>query len=71
MSSSVTVWRAYEVAACKIIIEWHPTSPAGIPTGAEPQAYLDELEANPGQPPQVEGGPPHFTGGMFQQVVVQ
>lgn len=41
-----------------------------IPTGADPQAYLDELEANPGQPPVVDGGPPHFTQGMFQEVTV-
>lgn len=41
-----------------------------IPTGADPQAYLDALEADPGQPPVVDGGPPHFTQGMFQEVAV-
>lgn len=41
-----------------------------IPTGADPQAYLDALEANPGQPPQVDGGPPHLTAGMYAEVVV-
>jgi hypothetical protein len=41
-----------------------------IPTGADPQAYLDQLEANPGQPPQVEGGPPHFTAGMYAELAV-
>lgn len=41
-----------------------------IPTGADPQTYLDALEAAPGQPPQVDGGPPHFTAGMVQEVVV-
>jgi plastocyanin len=41
-----------------------------IPTGADPQAYLDALEANPGQPPQVEGGPPHFVTGMYTELVV-
>lgn len=42
-----------------------------IPTGADPQAYLDALEATPGQPPQVDGGPPHFTAGMYAEVVVR
>ena len=41
-----------------------------IPTGAEPQAYLDALEANPGQPPQIEGGPPHLANGMYADLVV-
>lgn len=41
-----------------------------IPTGADPQAYLDALEANPGQPPTVDGGPPHFTQGMFHELSV-
>lgn len=42
-----------------------------IPTGADPQAYLGALDANPGQPPAVEGGPPHFTAGMFEEVTVR
>lgn len=42
-----------------------------IPTGADPQAYLDALEANPDQPPAIEGGPPHLTAGMYQQVTVR
>jgi hypothetical protein len=42
-----------------------------IPTGADPQAYLDALDANPGQPPAVKGGPPHFTAGMYQEVTVR
>jgi hypothetical protein len=41
-----------------------------IPTGANPQAFLDALEANPGQPPSVDGGAPHFTSGMYQEVTV-
>jgi hypothetical protein len=41
-----------------------------IPTGADPQAYLDALEANPGQPPQVDGGPPHLAAGMYAELVV-
>lgn len=42
-----------------------------IPTGTDPQAYLDALEANPGQPPAIQGGPPHFTAGMIQEVTVR
>lgn len=42
-----------------------------IPTGAEPAAYLDALEANPGEPPSVPGGPPHFTAGMYAEVTVR
>lgn len=42
-----------------------------IPTGAEPDAYLDALEANPGQPPTVPGGPPHFTAGMYGELTVR
>jgi hypothetical protein len=42
-----------------------------IPTGADPAAYLDALEANPGQPPSVPGGPPHFTAGMYGEVFVR
>jgi hypothetical protein len=42
-----------------------------IPTGADPTAYLDALEANPGQPPSVPGGPPHFTAGMYQEITVR
>ena len=41
-----------------------------IPTGADPQAYLDALNAKPGQPPQVPGGAPHFTSGMYQEITV-
>ena len=41
-----------------------------IPTGADPQAYLDQLEANPEAPPQVDGGPPHFIAGMFSELTV-
>ena len=42
-----------------------------IPTGADPAAYLDALDANPGQPPSVAGGPPHFTTGMYAEVKVR
>ena len=42
-----------------------------IPTGADPQAYLDALEANPGQPPQVDGGPPHRIDNIDRGVVAE
>lgn len=42
-----------------------------IPTGADPDTYLDALQQNPGQPPQVEGGPPHFTAGMSSEIQVR
>lgn len=42
-----------------------------IPTGADPAAFLDALEASPGRPPSVPGGPPHFTGGMYGEVTVR
>lgn len=46
-----------------------------IPTGADPAAYLKAAQAasqNPqGGPPQVPGGPPHFTQGMFGEITVK
>lgn len=42
-----------------------------IPTGADPSAFLEALEANPGEPPSVPGGPPHFTAGMYAEVTVR
>jgi hypothetical protein len=40
-----------------------------IPTGADPDAYLN---APPGDgPPEVEGGPPHFTQGMYGEFTVE
>jgi len=40
-----------------------------IPTGADPDAYLN---APPGDgPPEVEGGPPHFTAGMWAELTVE
>jgi hypothetical protein len=40
-----------------------------IPTGADPDAYLN---APPGDgPPEVEGGPPHFTQGMYGEFRVE
>lgn len=41
-----------------------------IPTGADPAAYLEAQESQAG-PPQVPGGPPHFTIGMFAELTVE
>jgi len=41
-----------------------------IPVGADPQAYLDAAETSQG-PPEVEGGPPHFTQGMYGELTVE
>jgi uncharacterized cupredoxin-like copper-binding protein len=41
-----------------------------IPTGADPQAYLDAASSSEGGPPEVEGGPPHFTEGMYAELIV-
>jgi hypothetical protein len=41
---TLSAWKAYEVARCIVILEWHPASPAGIPSGAicrELQVQLD------------------------------
>jgi hypothetical protein len=46
-----------------------------IPTGADPAAALQAMEeaaaAPEAGPPQIEGGPPHFTAGMFAELVVE
>jgi len=42
-----------------------------IPTGVEPQVYLDAAAASEGGPPQVEGGPPHFVKGMNRELMVE
>lgn len=41
-----------------------------IPTGVDPQVYLEAAAASQGGPPQVEGGAPHIAHGMFAEVVV-
>ena len=41
-----------------------------IPTGANADEYLAAAATSDG-PPQVEGGPPHFTAGMFGEVTVE
>lgn len=42
----------------------------GIPTGVDPQTYLDAAATSVG-PPQVPGGPPHFVNGMWAELVVE
>lgn len=42
-----------------------------IPTGADPAEYLAAAAASNGEQPQVEGGAPHFTHGMFDDLVVE
>lgn len=41
-----------------------------IPTGADPDEYLEAAAAAEGGPPDVAGGPPHIAAGMFAEVVV-
>ena len=41
-----------------------------IPTGADPEEYLAAASSGEG-PPQVEGGPPHFTQGMYGEFTVE
>ncbi len=40
-----------------------------IPTGANPQEYLQKAATSDG-PPEVDGGPPHFVNGMVDDLVV-
>lgn len=46
-----------------------------VPTGADPQAYRELLAAPPSEgedgPPDIPGGPPHITMGMFAEFTVQ
>lgn len=41
-----------------------------IPTGADPQEYLAAAQQGGEGPPEVEGGPPHFTKGMRAELTV-
>lgn len=41
-----------------------------IPIGADPAEYLAAAAESQGGPPQVEGGPPHFTEGMHGEFTV-
>jgi hypothetical protein len=42
-----------------------------IPVGADPDEYLDAAATSQGGPPEVEGGPPHFTQGMYGELTVE
>lgn len=43
-----------------------------IPIGADPGEYLAAAAESEGGPPQgVAGGPPHFTAGMFTELIVE
>lgn len=42
-----------------------------IPTGVEPEVYLEAAAATESGPPQVEGGPPHFAQGMYAELIVE
>lgn len=42
-----------------------------IPTGADPETYLEAAAASEGGPPDVPGGPPHFVEGMWAELVVR
>ncbi len=41
-----------------------------IPTGADPQEFLQAMQESEGGPPDVEGGPPHVTKGMYAELTV-
>ena len=42
-----------------------------IPSGVDPDVYLEAAAQSDGGPPQVEGGPPHVAHGMFAELVVE
>jgi hypothetical protein len=42
-----------------------------IPTGVEPDVYLEAAAASDGGPPQVDGGPPHVMQGMYRELIVE
>ncbi len=42
-----------------------------IPIGADPAEYIAAAQASTGAPPEVAGGPPHFTAGMFAELTVE
>jgi uncharacterized cupredoxin-like copper-binding protein len=41
-----------------------------IPTGADPNEYMQAAQESEGGPPQVAGGPPHFVQGMYHELRV-
>ncbi len=42
-----------------------------IPTGADPDEFLQAAQEATDGPPQVDGGPPHFTSGMYAELTVE
>lgn len=42
-----------------------------IPKGVDPQAYMDAAESAGDGPPDVPGGPPHVTLGMYAELAVE
>lgn len=42
-----------------------------IPVGADPVAFMEAAAAGGDEAPEVEGGAPHFTEGMFAEVTVE
>jgi hypothetical protein len=42
-----------------------------IPTGADVEEFMRQAQASTGGPPNVPGGPPHFTAGMFTELLVE
>jgi hypothetical protein len=42
-----------------------------IPTGVDPDVYLQAAAEAAGGPPEVEGGPPHFLHGMAAELIVE
>ena len=42
-----------------------------IPTGADPAAYLQAVQSSSDGPPDVAGGPPHVTQGMYGAITVE
>jgi len=41
-----------------------------IPVGADPEAFAEAAASGANEPPEVEGGPPHFTEGMWAELTV-
>lgn len=42
-----------------------------IPTGADPDEYMQAAQESQDGPPQVAGGPPHSTEGMYAELVLE
>jgi hypothetical protein len=40
-----------------------------IPTGADPDEFMRQAQQSQAGPPDVPGGPPHFTAGMYAELV--